>query len=74
MAKTISKPLALAVAVGLTLGGSFGAGAPAFAQTLQTAPDTAQNIPPASTIPAGQNFSLTVNKRVNSQTLRQGTG
>lgn len=74
MAKTISKPLALAVAVGLTLGGSFGAGAPAFAQTLQTAPDTAQNVPPASTIPAGNNFSLTVNKRVNSQTLRQGTG
>lgn len=32
MAKAISKPLALAVAVGLTLGGSFGAGAPAFAQ------------------------------------------
>lgn len=32
MAKAISKPLALAVAVGLTLGGSFSVGAPAFAQ------------------------------------------
>lgn len=32
MARAISKPLAIAVAVGLTLGGSFGAGAPAFAQ------------------------------------------
>lgn len=32
MAKTISKPLALAIAAGITLGGAFGAGAPAFAQ------------------------------------------
>ncbi|MDK8804591.1 SpaH/EbpB family LPXTG-anchored major pilin [Corynebacterium pseudodiphtheriticum] len=74
MAKAISKPLALAVAVGLTLGGSFGAGAPAFAQNAVDAPQTAEQVPPASTIPAGNNFSLTIHKRVNSQTLRQGTG
>lgn len=74
MAKAISKPLALAVAVGLTLGGSFGAGAPAFAQNSVNAPQTAEQVPPASTIPAENNFSLTIHKRVNSQTLRQGTG
>ncbi|MDK8760143.1 SpaH/EbpB family LPXTG-anchored major pilin [Corynebacterium pseudodiphtheriticum] len=74
MAKAISKPLALAVAVGLTLGGSFGAGAPAFAQNSVNAPQVATQAPPASTIPAGNNFSLTIHKRVNSQTLRNATG
>lgn len=74
MAKAISKPLALAVAVGLTLGGSFGVGAPAFAQEIQNAPQLAENTPAASTIPAGDNFSLTIHKRVNSQTLRNATG
>lgn len=74
MAKAISKPLALAVAVGLTLGGSFGAGAPAFAQEIQNAPQLAEGTPAASTIPAGNDFSLTIHKRVNSQTLRNATG
>ena len=74
MAKAISKPLALAVAVGLTLGGSFGAGAPAFAQNAVDAPQVATQAPPASTIPAENNFSLTIHKRVNSQTLRNATG
>lgn len=74
MAKAISKPLALAVAVGLTLGGSFSVGAPAFAQNLVNEPQTAEGTPAASTIPAGDNFSLTIHKRVNSQTLRNATG
>lgn len=74
MAKAISKPLALAVAVGLTLGGSFGAGAPAFAQNAVDAPQVATQAPPASTIPAEDNFSLTIHKRVNSQTLRNANG
>lgn len=74
MAKTISKPLALAVAVGLTLGGSFSVGAPAFAQNLVNEPQTAEGTPAASSIPAGDNFSLTIHKRVNSQTLRNATG
>ena len=56
MAKAISKPLALAVAVGLTLGGSFGAGAPAFAQNSVNAPQVATQAPPASTIPAENYF------------------
>lgn len=60
MAKAISKPLALAVAVGLTLGGSFGVGAPAFAQVNDAVEandpaDATQKVPGASTIPAGDN-------------------
>lgn len=74
MAKAISKPVALAVALGLTLGGSFSVGAPAFAQEIQNAPQLGNAAPPASTIPDGKNFSLTIHKRVNSQTLRNATG
>lgn len=74
MAKAISKPVALAVALGLTLGGSFSVGATAFAQGIQNAPQLAEGTPAASTIPAGRNFSLTIHKRVNSQTLRNATG
>ena len=74
MAKAISKPLALAVAVGLTLGGSFGVGAPAFAQVNDAVEandpaDATQKVPGASTIPAGDNFKLTIHKRLNP-TLR----
>lgn len=89
MAKAISKPLALAVAVGLTLGGSFGAGAPAFAQ--QDAPNpneglpagvteedlvdgARQILPGAAAIPSGDNFTLTLHKRLNAQSLRDATG
>ncbi|UQV59712.1 SpaH/EbpB family LPXTG-anchored major pilin [Corynebacterium propinquum] len=90
MAKAISKPLALAVAVGLTLGGSFGAGAPAFAQQ-DSASQSNEGLPPgvisddlidgaqqilpgAASIPAGDNFSLTLHKRLNAQSLRDATG
>ncbi|MDK4235261.1 SpaH/EbpB family LPXTG-anchored major pilin [Corynebacterium propinquum] len=74
MAKAISKPLALALAVGLTLGGSFGAGAPAFAQNVQDAPQLAERTPAAATIPAEDNFTLTLHKRLNPQNLRNSTG
>ena len=74
MAKAISKPVVLAVALGLTFGGSFSVGAPAFAQGIQNAPQLAEGTPAASTIPTGRNFSLTIHKRVNSQTLRNATG
>lgn len=50
MAKAISKPIALAIAAGITLGGAFGAGSPAFAQGLngqQTQTNTMNvNTPP----------------------------
>ena len=49
MAKIIAKPIALAIAAGITLGGSFGAGAPAFAQGLnaqQTQADAADGESP----------------------------
>ncbi|CAB0730848.1 LPXTG cell wall anchor domain-containing protein [Corynebacterium diphtheriae] len=68
MAKAISKPLALAVAVGLTLGGSFGVGAPAFAQEAR------QTSRGAATIPQGENFSLTLHKRLNAQQLFETDG
>lgn len=32
MANSIAKPISLAIAAGITLGGVFGAGSPAFAQ------------------------------------------
>lgn len=74
MAKTISKPLALAIAAGLTFGGSLSIAAPAIAQTQVNEPAQVKNTPAASTIPAGNDFSLTVHKRANSQTLRNATG
>ena len=74
MAKAISKPLALAVAVGLTLGGSFGAGAPAFAQNQVNEPNRATAAPAASQIANGNVFSLTVHKKANAPTLRNATG
>lgn len=66
MAKAISKPLALAVAVGLTLGGSFGAGAPAFAQEGTTPVEGVNKVlPGASLIEEGNVYSLTLHKRTN---------
>lgn len=50
MAKAISKPLALAVAVGLTLGGSFGAGAPAFAQEGTTPVEGVNKVLPGASL------------------------
>lgn len=83
MAKAISKPLALAVAVGLTLGGSFSAGAPAFAQvdvveegniSPEAEADATQSLPGATTIPAGNVFSLTLHKRLNPTSRGTATG
>lgn len=74
MAKTISKPLALAIAAGLTFGGSLGVAAPAMAQTQVDQPANVEQAPSASSIPAGNDFSLTVHKRANPQTLRNATG
>lgn len=74
MAKAISKPVALAVALGLTLGGSFSVGAPAFAQNQVNEPNRATSAPAASQIAAGNNFSLTVHKKANAPTLRNATG
>lgn len=74
MAKAISKPVALAVALGLTLGGSFSVGAPAFAQNQVNEPNRATTAPAASQIAAGNDFSLTVHKKANAPTLRNATG
>ncbi|WP_147578923.1 isopeptide-forming domain-containing protein [Corynebacterium propinquum] len=90
MAKVIAKPIALAIAAGITLGGSFGAGAPAFAQGLnaqQTQADAAdgespvldgegatQVLPPASSIPDAKDYSLTLHKRLNPRIQGESTG
>ncbi|MDK4319013.1 MAG: hypothetical protein DI558_10725 [Corynebacterium propinquum] len=90
MAKIIAKPIALAIAAGITLGGSFGAGAPAFAQGLnaqQTQADAAdgespevdgegatQVLPPASSIPDAKDYSLTLHKRLNPRIEGESTG
>lgn len=90
MAKIIAKPIALAIAAGITLGGSFGAGAPAFAQGLnaqQTQADAAdgetpaldgegatQVLPPASSIPDAKDYSLTLHKRLNPRIQGESTG
>lgn len=90
MSKTIAKPIALAIAAGITLGGSFGAGAPAFAQGLnaqQTQADAAdgetpavdregatQVLPPASAIPDAKDYSLTLHKSLNPRILGESTG
>lgn len=84
MANTISKPIALAIAAGITLSGSFGAGAPAFAQddagrNVDAAVESDQNdgqqiLPPAATIPNTNDFSLTIHKRLNPSSLGDATG
>ncbi|WLF42982.1 hypothetical protein Q6D62_01100 [Corynebacterium diphtheriae] len=77
MSKAISKPIALAIAAGITLGGAFGAGAPAFAQD-GTVPSVAQEatqvLPPASLIPEGSDFSLTLHKSLNPRIQGESTG
>ena len=84
MAKTITKPLALAIAVGLTLGGSFSVGFPALAQddagqntnpAVNTNPNGEQLIfPPAATIQDSNDYSLTIHKRLNPSDLGDATG
>ncbi|MDK4235264.1 SpaH/EbpB family LPXTG-anchored major pilin [Corynebacterium propinquum] len=77
MAKTISKPIALAIAAGITLGGAFGAGSPAFAQdgtVPSVAEEATQVLPHASLIPDTDDFSLTLHKRLNPKIEGDATG
>ena len=76
MAKVIAKPIALAIAAGITLGGSFGAGAPAFAQdgtVPSVAEEATQVLPHASTIEDSSDYSLTLHKRLNAKTPGEST-
>lgn len=77
MAKVIAKPIALAIAAGITLGGSFGAGAPAFAQdgtVPSVAEEATQVLPHASTIEDSSDYYLTLHKRLNAKTPGESTG
>lgn len=78
MAIAIKKTAAIAIAAGLTFAGSAGIAAQdALAQTTNTAsptPRATEQVAASSTIPEGDNFSLTVNKRYNPTELRVGTG
>lgn len=77
MANSIAKPISLAIAAGITLGGVFGAGSPAFAQdgtVPSVAEEATQVLPPASSIPAGSDFSLTLHKKLNPQSHGESSG
>ncbi|CAB0582182.1 LPXTG cell wall anchor domain-containing protein [Corynebacterium diphtheriae] len=77
MAKAISKPIALAIAAGITLGGAFGAGAPAFAQdgtVPSVAEEATQVLPHASAIPDTKDFSLTLHKSLNPRIHGEASG
>lgn len=75
MAAATKKTAAIALAAGLAFTGSAGIAAQdAVAQTRVSGPATATVVPEAPTIPAGDNFTLTVNKRINPTELRNGTG
>lgn len=77
MARAITKPVALAIAAGITLGGAFGAGSPAFAQdgaVPSVAEEATQVLPPASLIPQGSDFSLTLHKSLNPRIQGESTG
>ena len=78
MAIAMKKTAAIAIAAGLTFAGSAGIAAQdALAQTTNATAPTAratEQLAESSTIPEGDNFSLTVNKRYNPTELRIGTG
>lgn len=84
MAKAINNTIGLAIAVGVTLGGSFTFGSPAFAQdpNAQALPPGLQDLahedqqilPPAGTIPDASDYSLTIHKRLNPSSLGEATG
>lgn len=78
MAIAIKKTAAIAIAAGLTFAGSAGIAAQdALAQTTNaTAPAerATEQKAAASSIDAGDVFSLTINKRINPTELRVGTG
>lgn len=77
MANSIAKPISLAIAAGITLGGAFGAGSLAFAQdgtVPSVAEEATQVLPPASLIPEGSDFSLTLHKSLNPRIQGESTG
>lgn len=74
MAKVLAKQLALAVAIGVSFSNLGFLSTAAHAQTVEDLPNLATQQPPAATIPQGDQFSLTLHKRINSQTLRNANG
>lgn len=79
MAVKLAKPVALAIAIGITLGGGIDLAPIAAAQDLTSDDNADQDqpselLPPAHLIPEGNDFSLTLHKRVNPESYREADG